>query len=479
MICLKPSSIRANKHRSLSSFCYRLNRLNSSQPAITRRLGVALSAIVLLVSLLIISPASMAQPSRTVSSSLNQHRVLAPAPNQSSDDERYIGANNNEPNSFWSSAGSQPVSDEPISQLSGRRPFVLKGRSMAAARVSAAAPYNATGNGHKANRFSPASSEPSKFWIGTYYASASENANYLEHGEIPELRLDYETEDIICWRGQWEWGGKADKDGKLHVQFAVSFRDKVRVPQARRILGGRFGIFTGWLEPARSTAVWEYVNKEETRVAEIRPYGALTDDSGHRSDLDVIYERIAAGAPIYSIMSEYPRQFMRNHAAIAKMCAMYDTPRPFGPCHVEIWWGVTGSGKSHKAFHEYPEAYRKSIPGKWFEGYKGEKVVVFEEFNPEEDRELRLPELLKILDKYPYQVEIKGASCQLKANKFIFTTNIDPRKWYAGHAQQPALARRIALVKVFRLTRDQQEVAGVDGIIDYPGMTMPSVPLSL
>lgn len=320
------------------------------------------------------------------------------------------------------------------------------------------------------NNYHPASTNPSRYWIGTYYPTEEENKQYLLDGTVPPLRMDYEREDVTCWRGQWEFGGQTDKDGRLHVQFAVCLRDQCRVPQARRILGGHHGPFTGWLEPARSQAVWDYVVKEASRVKAIDGYGNLTDDTGHRSDLDIIYAEIAKGSPIWDIMSRFPRQFMRNHAAISKLCAMYDRPRPYGPCTVEIWWGVTGSGKSHQAFSQFPDAYRKTIPGKWWEGYKGEKVVVFEEFNPAEDKELRLPELLKILDKYPYQVEIKGASMQLQANHFIFTTNIDPRTWYEGHPQVPAFCRRVSRVCRFTLSYSDQQALGEDGIVEFPGM---------
>lgn len=387
-----------------------------------------------------------------------------------------------------------------VSELSGRkkRVYAVKGISMedaAAARDAPASPggefvrspnlssvpaesltWSSAANtlpsaGRKGvSRFNAASANPTRFWMGTYYPSADEQTEYTANGTIPPLRLDYEREDVTCWRGQWEWGGKADKDGKLHCQFAVAYRDQVRAPQARRIIGGQHGPFTGYLEPAFSKNVWDYVTKSDTRVSSVSGYGTLDDDSGHRSDLDIIYAEIAQGTPIYDIMSRFPRQFMRNHAAISKLCAMYDKPRPYGPCTVEIWWGVTGSGKSHRAFHEYPQAYRKSIPGKWWEGYRGENVVVFEEFNPEEDKELRLPELLKILDKYPYQVELKGGSCQLKANHFIFTTNMDPRKWYEGHPQQPALARRIGKVIRFSLNRDEQEEYGLSGQVEFAGM---------
>jgi hypothetical protein len=328
------------------------------------------------------------------------------------------------------------------------------------------------------NRRTNASTAVTRYWMGTYFPNDAEQKSYADTQQLPTLRLDYQREDVTCWRGQWEWGGKNDKEGKLHAQFAVALRDQCRAPQARRILGGHYGPFDGYLEPAFSKNVWDYVTKAASRVAELPGYGALTDDSGHRSDLDILYEHIANGMPLWDVMSRFPKQFMRNHAAVSKLCAMYDKPRPYGPSTVEIWWGPTGTGKSHRAFHEYPEAYRKTIPGKWWEGYKGESVVVFEEFNPEEDKELRLPELLKILDKYPYQIEIKGASLQLRANHFIFTTNIDPRQWYNGHPQQPALARRIGKILVFTTSYapGMSTAEFEEGIYEFPGMEGWSAP---
>lgn len=369
------------------------------------------------------------------------------------------------------------------SEFAGRKPYRLKGVSMQDAKDAAGSDDGDGAAGlpevygpsrrQGQSRFNKASANPTRYWFGTYYPDQKEQEAYLSGGALPELRLDYQREDVTCWRGQWEYGGKGDKDGRLHAQFAVCFRDQCRAPQARRILGGEHGPFSGFLEPAFSKNVWDYVQKTETRVGQLPPYGNLSDDSGHRSDLDVVYAEISQGAPLWDIMSRFPRQFMRNHAAISKLCAMYDRPRPYQDCQVEVWWGITGSGKSYDAFHNFPEAYRKTIPGKWWEGYKGETSVVFEEYNPEEEKELRLPELLKILDKYPYQVEIKGASLQLRAHHFIFTTNIDPRTWYRGHPQQPALFRRISRVVVYRMGYVEAQRAGLsreDVTLEFGGL---------
>lgn len=353
------------------------------------------------------------------------------------------------------------------SAFARRRTYAANEHNRDAPYQPAQSPYSRAGNGHYNNNFHPASSNPAKFYIGTYYPSDDEQADYTRLSVIPELRMVTNSVDIQCWRGQWEVGDKGDKAGKLHVQFAVYFREKCRYPQARTILGGQFGSFHGWLQVARSHAVWDYVQKIETRKQLIPGHGDLANDQGVRNDLDEVYQAIAGGMSIYDVMDNYPRTFVRNHAAISKLCTMYDHPRPYGDCHVEVYWGVTGSGKSHKAFFDNPDAYRKAIPGKWFDGYRGQTTVVIEEFNPNDDKELKLPELLKLLDKYPYQVEIKGTSCQMKANRFIITSNIDPATWYEGHPQQPALWRRLTKIVKFALNRDQQESLGVSGQVEY------------
>lgn len=371
---------------------------------------------------------------------------------------------NNNPN-IWSSAPTTTGT-----RLGNRRTYAPPGTRT---------PYSRQQGNHARNSNHPASTNPSAFWIGTYFPSDDEQQNYTRLSVIPELRLNTSGVDIRCFRGQWEVGDKGDKAGKLHAQFAVAFTAKVRSPQARDILGDGFGGFFGWLQPARSEAVWDYVTKLETRVAEIPAFGDMSSEQGNRTDLDVVYADIANGMSIWEVMDKYTRTFARNHGAISKLCAMYDKPRPYGDCHVEIWYGVTGSGKSHKAYHTFPDAYRKTVPGKWWEGYRGQKDVIFEEFNPEEDKELRLPELLKILDKYPYQVEIKGASMQLKANRFIFTTNIDPRGWYNGHPQQAALHRRINKVKVFKWDYQTQIAKGSSGVLEFDGIQgLPSKALT-
>jgi len=122
--------------------------------------------------------------------------------------------------------------------------------------------------------------------------------------------------------------------------------------------------------------------------------------------------------------------------------------RPNVQCYV--YWGVTGSGKSHTAFEEAAaligptDVYVKAPSTKWWDGYRGEGSVIIDEF----DGQIGITHLLRWLDKYPCRVEEKGGDLPLAATCFWICSNIDPENWYptAPPAQKDALRRRLTAV---------------------------------
>ena len=72
------------------------------------------------------------------------------------------------------------------------------------------------------------------------------------------------------------------------------------------------------------------------------------------------------------------------------------------------------------------DAYVKDPNTKFWCGYRGQGAVVIDEFRGRID----VSHLLRWLDRYPVNVEIKGSSCPLAATAFWITSNVDPRQWY-------------------------------------------------
>lgn len=307
-------------------------------------------------------------------------------------------------------------------------------------------------------------------WMGTWTPA---NARQWTQGDNLPKFWDYTEDDSCSWfAGQWEW----DTAKGLHVQFACGF-DGERPGQWVRLnilAGGQPGakLWVDVIKFGKKNAV-RYCTKEDTRVESLPPKGGAADNYGTGTDshgnpppplaVTNMYEDAVRGVPLGTIIRTYPREFARAAHGITRICAAFEPARPRIPATVFILYGVPGSGKSNWALEHYPFAYRKTIPGKFWEGYNGETEVIFEDFNPTDTQrdEVKLPQLLTWLDEYATRVEFKGGSSQLKANTFIFTSNIPPTEWYKGHPQLPALVRRVTTVMHFRLTLAERVELGL------------------
>lgn len=121
---------------------------------------------------------------------------------------------------------------------------------------------------------------------------------------------------------------------------------------------------------------------------------------------------------------------------------------------VTVLWGASGGGKTHKVYEDneigsvYKAMYGNS--GLWFDGYdpKVHQVLLLDEFVGQ----VKFQDLLCILDKYPYNVEVKGGVLPLLVKKVYICSNKDPVLWYdkyKGTEFEKALFRRIRNIIYF------------------------------
>lgn len=116
---------------------------------------------------------------------------------------------------------------------------------------------------------------------------------------------------------------------------------------------------------------------------------------------------------------------------------------------VRVYWGVTGSGKSHRAWREAGyDAYPKDPRSKFWCGYQGQSNVVIDEFRGGID----IAHMLRWLDCYPCHLEIKGCSRPHEASNFWITSNVNPDDWYPemDHLTRDALFRRFFVIEEFK-----------------------------
>ena len=115
------------------------------------------------------------------------------------------------------------------------------------------------------------------------------------------------------------------------------------------------------------------------------------------------------------------------------------------------YYGKTGVGKSHKAFKGFsPDScYVKNLNETWWDGYKGQKTVVLNEFRGQ----ITFGELLDLCDKWPKSVSRRGREpVPFLAQKLIITSSKHPEDIYRNilgdgeHLDQ--LERRFQIIKM-------------------------------
>jgi len=113
--------------------------------------------------------------------------------------------------------------------------------------------------------------------------------------------------------------------------------------------------------------------------------------------------------------------------------------------NVRVYWGKSGVGKTRRAWHEAgDDVYIKNPNTKWWDGYRGQKRVIIDEFVGRVD----LSYLLVWLDRYPCMAEVKGFSVPLEAEEFWITSNVNPEDWYQdiNTEQRRGLMRRLTTI---------------------------------
>lgn len=106
-----------------------------------------------------------------------------------------------------------------------------------------------------------------------------------------------------------------------------------------------------------------------------------------------------------------------------------------------IYWGPPASGKSTKAFSQDLYPYSKPPDCRWWDGYMGQSTVILDDFTPDQ---IPLQTMLRLADRFPLQLEVKGGMVQFLATRIIITANTDPTLWYKG---APQWLRRITEVE--------------------------------
>lgn len=175
---------------------------------------------------------------------------------------------------------------------------------------------------------------------------------------------------------------------------------------------------------------------------------------GKRNDLSGLYDLIKEGLTDYEILEKDPN-YIKQIERIGKVRKTIIEERiknEWRDLDVTYVWGVTGSGKTRGIMDEYgySNVYRVLDYSHPFDAYRGQDVILFEEFRSS----LRIEDMLKYLDGYPVELPCRYYNQYARFTKVYICTNIDLRDQYPNMQREEketwdALLRRIDTVKVY------------------------------
>lgn len=147
---------------------------------------------------------------------------------------------------------------------------------------------------------------------------------------------------------------------------------------------------------------------------------------GTRTDLQELISTIQSGERTLSVIAQkHPSVYIRYFRGIDSFLKLVH-PIPVRDFKTDVYyyWGAPGTGKSRRALEEARstgwDIYYKPR-GLWWDGYKQQECVIIDDFYGW----IKYDELLKICDRYPYKVQIKGGFEEFTSKKIWFTSNVD------------------------------------------------------
>ena len=171
---------------------------------------------------------------------------------------------------------------------------------------------------------------------------------------------------------------------------------------------------------------WKNDKKAETQVPDtMEEYGELpVEGQGKRTDLMILYEMIKDGLSNYEILErcsdyltkidtiERVRQTVREE--------QYKTV--FRELEVTYIYGATATGKTRSVMERYgyENIYRVTDYQHPFDNYKGQDIIIFEEFRSS----LRIGDMLNYLDGYPVELPCRYVNKIACYTKVYLISNI-------------------------------------------------------
>lgn len=254
---------------------------------------------------------------------------------------------------------------------------------------------------------------------------------------------DLEVADLA--RAECKWLGYGKEVGENltpHLQGLVCFATMKSLAQVKKLPG----FARAHLEKMRGS--FEQAKTYCAKDGQFEERGEPPMTQGQKGDANVERfddaRKAAEEGRFEDIPSDiYMRMDNACHRIHARAIQNLDTLD--GPMEHEWWYGRPGTGKSRKAREEHPDAYVKDPCERWWDGYKGQEVVIIDDFD--KYQKAQGGDMKRWLDRYSFKAPVKGGYLDVRPRKIIVTSNYHPDTIWDDEVTQAAIGRRVKIVR--------------------------------
>lgn len=244
------------------------------------------------------------------------------------------------------------------------------------------------------------------------------------------------------------FGKETGENGTPHLQGYVEFKNPRTLRGVSRLIPrAHLEIARGSSEQAAA-----YCKKDN----DFTEFGQISVGRGRRTDLDKIKEKIKEGAREIEIADEYFSRWVVYRRSFAAYRELHARTQPRTDLRVYLLVGDTGVGKTRYVFDRCGGARNPDLDQelwtavdpelKWFDGYHGHPQVLLDDYRGSAPFEW----LLRLLDRYPMSVPVKGSFTQWRPTTIWITSNLTPDQWYPSVDLAPLLRRISKTVSITR-----------------------------
>lgn len=221
-------------------------------------------------------------------------------------------------------------------------------------------------------------------------------------------------------------GKEIAQSGTPHLQGFVSFKKRLRLSGVRAIFAEGNPAWRDAIhwEPCRDRAASvEYCKKDGDYIED----GIIGNERGGKRDgFESGLREYMEHRNLKRFKQDHPGIYVRYSRGIS---TLLDAPvRDIeNPPKVVYIYGPTGTGKTSMVFRKFKDIWISGRDLQWFDGYDGQECALFDDFR---GSMCKFSYLLRILDRYPLQVPIKGGFVNWAPKYIVLTSNTHPREVY-------------------------------------------------